>query len=358
MPESSVLADIPAAVARAAETDGFSGVVLIRRGEDTLHSCVTGLAQRAWQVPHTLDTRFRVASVSKMFTAVGVLQLVERGLLDLDAPIVELLDLAETTISAQVTVRQLLTMTGGIADWFDETGDWEATWAELLRTHPVYLLRRNADYLPLFADKPARFPPGERHEYNGASYILLGMLIEQLTMAPFAEHLREHVFGPAAMTDTDLLPLEADVPRVADGYVPARDGTGAITGWTRNIYATTPEPAADGGATATAADLIAFTQALRAGALLPDQAVAEMLAPRVAEREEKVRGYLWRYGYGVMSILDDDGTVIRWGHTGEEDGVSTRLYHYPSLNIDVAICANTSWSAGKLAWNIHDLLLP
>ncbi|MFC0003043.1 serine hydrolase domain-containing protein [Micromonospora siamensis] len=348
---------VSALVRDAVDTDGFSGVVLVGRAGAVLHAEAVGLANRTWQVPNRMDTRFRVASVSKMFTAVAVLQLVQRGRIGLTDRIVDLLGLTDVTVPPDVTVEHLLTMTAGIADWFDETGDWEANWAELLRRQPIYLLRDNADYLPLFTGKPPRFPAGERHEYNGACYLLLGLLVERLTGAPFAEHLRDHVFRPAGMRHTDLVALDDVAPGVAEGYLPVRDDAGAVAGWRRNVYSTTPAPAADGGATSTAADLVAFTEALRTGTLLDPAFSAAMLAPRVAEHDGKVRGYRWRYGFGVMSILDDDGAVVRWGHTGEEDGVSARLYHYPDSGTDVAILANTSWSAGSLAWGLHDLLV-
>jgi CubicO group peptidase (beta-lactamase class C family) len=245
-------------------------------------------------------------------------------------------------------------MTSGIADWFDESGDWEAQWAELIRRHPIYLLRRDEDYLPLFAHKPPLSAPGERHRYNGAGYLLLGMLIERTSGLSYVDYVRQHVFEPAAMTGSGLVALDDVEPRVAEGYLPP---AGSSTGWRRNIYSTTPAGAADGGAVCTAADVIAFGRALRGGRLLGAEMTERMLTAAISERDEKVRGYTWMYGYGVMFILDNIGRVVRWGHTGEEDGVSARLYHYPALDVDVAILGNQSRCAGTLAWEIHDALL-
>ena len=83
----------------------------------------------------------------------------------------------------------------------------------------------------------------------------------------------------------------------------------------------------------------------------------EFLTPKVLQTDERIRGYTWEYGYGNFFILDEDGRIMRWGHTGEEDGVSCRLYHYPEENLDVVILGNQSWCAGRLGWEIHDLIL-
>ncbi|RPI92007.1 MAG: hypothetical protein EHM40_14170 [Chloroflexi bacterium] len=79
--------------------------------------------------------------------------------------------------------------------------------------------------------------------------------------------------------------------------------------------------------------------------------------PKVAERAERLRGYTWKYGYGSFFLLDESDRIVRWGHTGEEEGVSCRLYYYPGANLDVVILGNQSGCAGSLAWEIHDLIL-
>lgn len=335
--------------------EDFSGVVLVCRAGTPVFSWEGGLAHRGWNVPNTMTTRFRIASVSKMFTAVAVLQLVHQGLVHLDDPITKHLETIAGSVSDEVTIAHLLSMTSGIADWFDESGDWEADWARLVREHPLYLLRTDADYLPLFADAPPIAAPGERYAYNGAGYNLLGLLIERLGGTSYYDHVRRHVFDLAGMSRSDFVALDSVAPEVAEGYVPQTAGE-SVVGWVKNIYSTTPQAAADGGATSTAGDLVAFNRALRANLLLPADLTTQMLSPQATEREEQVRGYHWRYGYGATLLLDDDGDIVRWGHTGEEDGVSARLYHYPRGDVDVAVLGNHSWSAGDLGWQIHDAL--
>jgi CubicO group peptidase (beta-lactamase class C family) len=340
-----------------ARQQAFSGAVLVSRNGEPLYRQAHGYANRPWKAENQVDTRFRIASISKMFTAVAVLQLVEQHKIALDTSVIGFLDLRNTTIPDEVTVYHLLTMTSGIADWFDESGDWEETWAALCRQHPIYLFRRNEDYLPLFANEPPVSPVGAKHQYNGAGYILLGLVIERVSGVPYFDFIHEHIFAPAQMRDSDFLSLDGVHDRVAEGYLPVAGPDETIIGWRRNVYSATPEAAADGGATSTIDDLSRFCQALREGTLLSPDMTRAMLTPQVAAREQPFRGYTWLYGYGIMFVLDEARRIVRWGHTGEEDGVSCRLYSYPEHGLDVIILGNQSWCAGSLAWDLHDLIL-
>ena len=249
-----------------------------------------------------------------MFTAVAVLQLVEAGKLELHTRVVGYLGLEDTTLPEEVTVYHLLTMTSGLADWFDESGDWEADWAALRREHPLYLFRRHEDYVPLFVNKPPVAKVGGHH-YNNAGYILLGLMIEKASGMSYFDFVRRHIFERARMTRSDFLALEAVDAEVAEGYVPVMDD-GAVTGWKKNIYLATPEGAADGGATSTVDDLERFATALREGRLLSPEMTREMLTPKVLEDDEPFRGYTWKYGYGLFFLLDEQDQIVRWGHTG------------------------------------------
>jgi CubicO group peptidase (beta-lactamase class C family) len=336
----------------------FSGAVLISRDGKPLFRRAYGYANRSWKVENRVDTRFRIASISKMFTAVAILQLVDKGEITLDMSVIECLDLQNTKIPPEATIYHMLTMTSGIADWFDESGDWEENWATLCRKHPIYLLRRNEDYLPLFVNENPIAAVGEKHQYNGAGYILLGMVIEKVSGLSYFDWVDQQVFAPAQMTASGFLSIDGIYDNVAEGDIPITDGNEKnVIGWKRNIYSVTPEAAADGGGTSTVDDLNRFSQALRGGGLLSVEMTQEMLTPQVLAEEKPFRGYTWKYGYANMFILDEADRIVRWGHTGEEDGVSCRLYYYPERDLDVIILANRSWCAGSLAWEVHDLIL-
>ncbi|HEX8034916.1 MAG TPA: serine hydrolase domain-containing protein, partial [Ktedonobacterales bacterium] len=134
------------------EHDAFSGVALITQGSAQLFAGAYGYASRSWSIPNTLSTRFDTASVTKLFTAVATLQLVERGLLTLDTPVTERLGLQRTAIAPTVTVAHLLTHTSGIADDADEEAGED--YADIWKTKPNYAVNETADFLPQFAHKP------------------------------------------------------------------------------------------------------------------------------------------------------------------------------------------------------------
>ncbi len=334
-----------------AAADEFSGVVALWQAEEPIYQQAFGLAHRGFGLANTLETRFRLASIGKMFTAVATLQLIAQNKFTRDTPIHDLINLSQTSIPVNVTLFHLLTMSSGIADWFEESETWEADWAALCREHPLYLLRQNADYLPLFSQNAPNFGAGERYQYNNAGYILLGLAIEAATGLDYFEAVRQLVFAPAGMAGADFIPLDAVAPNLAEGYV-AEDG-----GWRKNVYSTTPAAAADGGAVASAVDLYRFSVGLRNGRLLPPDLTQAMLTPQILQDSVPVRGYFWHYSFGNEFVFSLENRLLRWGHTGEEDGVSCRLYHYPNQALDVVILGNQSWCAGALGWQLHDLIL-
>jgi CubicO group peptidase (beta-lactamase class C family) len=127
-----------------------------------------------------------------------------------------------------------------------------------------------------------------------------------------------------------------------------------VVNWKKNYYSTTAGGAADGGSTSTLDDLVKFSRALRDGKLFKKELVDTMLTPKVVADENP----RWRYGFGCFILLDDhQEQILRWGHTGEEDGVSCRYWYYPQQDVDVVILGNQSSCASKVAWDIHDFVL-
>jgi len=340
----------------------FSGVVLVRQGEVNLYRRAFGMANRTWCIKNLPETRFRIASVGKLFTAAAVMQLVERGAISLESRMVETLQLdreySAHTFSHDITVRHMLSMTSGIADYVDEDAeDFDAVWADFCRVHPLYLLRENRDYLPIFDSLPALQPPDVGFKYCNAGFILLGLVIEKASGMPYFDFIANNIFQPAGMTGSSFSALDSCEANIAEGYISTLDRYGQVNGWKKNIYATTAGGAADGGSTNTADDLVRFIDALLEGRLCGMDYVRMMLTAQVSERQELLSGYHSMYGFGCYLLLDDNNQLVRWGHTGEEDGVSCRLYHYPTLDADVVVLGNQGGCAGSIAWEIHDLLL-
>jgi CubicO group peptidase (beta-lactamase class C family) len=331
-----------------AAADRFSGVVLICCGDQTVFSGAYGWASRRWAVPNTLATRFDTASITKLFTSVAALQLVDEGRLDLDKSITEIVDLTGTSISPKVTVRHLLVHTSGIADDADEEAgeSYEALWVD----KPVYSVMRTRDSLAQFAYKPPNFPPGQGCRYCNAGYLLVGLAIEEITATAYRDHVRSAVFARAGMTASDFYDRREAAPNVAEGWDPVIDAQGRITGWKQNIFSYPPIGSPDGGAHATVDDLVRFLRAVRAGELLSAERTEQFLTPQVLHHKHD-DGDVW-HGLGLEFTLDRDGSVWNYYKDGGNTGACGIVRYYPADDLDVAMLSNAEY--GGLAV-IHEI---
>ena len=268
--ESEALRQIDAEIARRAEMDQFSGVVMVARDGLPLYSKAVGMVDRALGVPNRIDTKFNLGSINKIFTSIVIHQLVAEGKLRLDAPLAEALPgYANREVAAQITVRQLLEHSSGLGDIFNDT----------YHESPRDRLRSIADYLPLFVLRPLEFAPGSRQQYSNAGYIVLGLVIEKATASSYYEAVAERVFARAGMRDTASWAVDDIVPNRAVGYTQGieRERDPALP-LRSNVEALPARGSSAGGGYSTAPDLVRFATALAGGKLLPP-------APRVRAPE-------------------------------------------------------------------------
>lgn len=336
-----------------AEQDAYSGVVLITQGSSQLFAGTYGYASRSWNVPNTLATRFDTASVTKLFTAVATLQLIDRGLLAFDTLVIDFLGLQDTAISRAVNVFHLLTHTSGIADDADEESG--EVYADIWKTRPNYAVTQTADFLPQFAYKPPNFPPGQGCRYCNCGYVLLGLLIEQASGLSYRDYVRQHIFGPVEMLHSDFLRMDDVNADVAEGCDPQRDEHGAFVAWKKNIYAFPPIGSPDSGAHVTASDLDRFLRKVKAGALLSPHSTAAFFTPQVLHHAQK--DWQLMYGYGIEFAVDGAGNVLFAEKEGNNAGVSNVIRHYPDQDINVVLLANIQHVAWEPIRMIHHLLM-
>lgn len=320
--------------ARLEAEQDFSGIVRVTRGEEVLLETCHGLADRAGGIPVRPGTRFATASLSKMFTAVGVLDAVGRGEVGLHDPVVDVLpaDRRPSTLRPDVTVHHLLAHTSGIADYAEEdealpgyVEDYATIWHDL----PVYRVRDYAALLPLFGDLPPVCPPGTVFHYSNAGYVLLGILLAEVSGMPFAEAVRTRVLDPAGMRASGYLATDEVHPDVATGYLrPVQPGAP----WRTNIYSVPPVGGGDGGALVTAADVTRFLTAVHRGGVWRGVTPADVLTPRVAV-DEGLSG-----GYGVL--VRDTGV---FGKAGGDPGVATMARCDPATSTSLVLLANIGW---------------
>ena len=166
--EQDAIAALKADLPQRTRDDRFAGAVAIAKGRNLVFSGAYGMANREHQVPNRVDTRFRIGSMNKMFTATAVLQLAQAGKVKLTDPLGKYLtDYPNKDIAAKVTVHQLLTHTGGTGDIFGPEFDKNRL-----------TLRALSDYVALYGKRAPEFEPGARFAYSNYGFILLGVLVE------------------------------------------------------------------------------------------------------------------------------------------------------------------------------------
>lgn len=238
----------------AVEAGDFSGVILIARNGVPVFEEAFGYADREKKILNRTDTKFNIGSINKSFTGLAIRKLAAEKKLSLDDTIGKFLpEYPNKEAAARVTVRHLLAMSSGIGDIFG--GRYDAADKEKIL--------KLADYLPLFADQPLAFEPGEGSLYSNGGYIVLGLIIEKVTGRDYYSYIRETVFEPAGMADSDWIPKAAEVSNRALGYV--RDGLS----WKTNYDTLPGKGSSAGGGYSTIRDLLRYTIALEKGIFGP-----------------------------------------------------------------------------------------
>jgi CubicO group peptidase (beta-lactamase class C family) len=333
--------------------DRYSGVVLITQGAQTLFGGAYGYASRSWAIKNTLAMRFDTASITKLFTAVATLQLIDQGSCSLDTGVVGFLGLEDTQISEDINVFHLLTHSSGLGDDCEEE-DGEL-YEDLWRSKPNYSVTATTDFLPQFIYKPANFKPGQGCRYCNCGYVLLGLMIEQVSGVSFRDYVRKHIFAKVGMAQSDFFRMDRVNRNVAEGSDPIRDEFGRITGWKKNIYSFPPIGSPDSGAHVTARDLDRFLRAVRNGALLSPALTDAFFSPHVHYRERD--DWTMMYGLGLWFYVSASGRVVCCQKEGVNAGVSGLIRHYPDQDINVVLLSNMADGVWDPIWKIHRMLL-
>lgn len=323
------------------ETLPFSGTVLVR-DKTKVFEQQFGYANRSEQIQNTMNTRFGMASGCKIFTAVAICQLVQDGVLSFDSHLRDCIHIPFPNFDPNITIHHLLTHTSGIPDYFDEEvmNDYEELWKVL----PMYSIQSPQDFLPLFQNGPMKFPSGDHFSYSNAGYILLGLVVENMTGMDFTTYVEKNIFQQCGMLDSGYFRMDQLPERTAIGYIDY-DQT-----WRTNIYSVPVKGGPDGGAFTTVYDLVKFWEALMTNQLLSSEYTPILLTPHVKEDEHTY------YGYGVwISIYDN--AVFKYYVMGSDPGVIMQSSVYAKEKIHAHIIGNIGKGAGMLARKIDEILL-
>ncbi|MCA3255394.1 MAG: serine hydrolase [Alphaproteobacteria bacterium] len=290
----------------AADGAAFNGVLLLLERGRPVVARATGVADPATGRANAPDTRFNIASVGKLFTALAVLRLVEAGRLTPDSRLIDLWpDYPDPALAAEITVDALLTHRAGLGN--------------RVMTAPTDALpasARQTDRVGLFATAGRAGPAGVM-AYSNDGYVLLGAVVERLTGADFRDHVRETIFRPLGMAGAGFPAPDATAPDLAQPRLRDLDRPGV---WRTATAAERLPGGAAGGGVATVADLARFGEALRTGRLLSPALMRSWIAPRVPFRGG-------HYGYGLQ--IEALGACRAFGHTGGHSGITAELMVFP-----------------------------
>jgi CubicO group peptidase (beta-lactamase class C family) len=319
-------ADLPGFIdAYAAEHD-FNGVIRVEAKGEAIHARAFGLADRAFAVPVTGDTRFRIASITKLFAAVLVLQLQEEGRLNVDDLVGRHLPDLPGEAGGRVTLRQLLNHTSGLAP-LDTVGSYQEAFADGM---PHYQRPMTSAALVAGCCTGALVAePGTVFAYNNADYILLAAVIERVTGQGWEAVLRDRILSPLGLADTGVAHWDAITERLAPTYL-HRDDTGTLIADMPVYY---ENWSAAGAMYSTARDLAVFADALYGGRLLKPESLEPLLAPGLDD-----------YGFGLWSY-----SINRGGQTwhvakrpGSVMGANGVVYRLREADLTIVLLSNTN----------------
>ena len=243
----------------------FEGVVLVAKGGKVIHKQAVGLANREWNISHRLDTRFRICSITKQFTAMLVMQFVEAGKLNLDAPVSEYLLDFRKEVGGKITLRNLLSSSSGLPT-FDDLAFWQKDDEQL--ASPSFTAK---NYIG--GNSGLSFEPGAKFNYNNADFILLGAILERISGKSFEQLLQEKILQPLGMKRTGILKQKEITENLASGYVEQNSKI------VKEPYFHIQNYSSAGAMYSTAEDMLLWNTALLTNKLLSKKYRDEMFAP-------------------------------------------------------------------------------
>ena len=301
---------------KAAATSSFTGSVLVSRDGKVLFAKGYGQANEEFAVPNATDTKFRLGSITKQFTAASILLLQERGKLSVSDPICKFLKNCPTAWEP-ITVHHLLTHTSGIPSYTDVKSPEEYRQLSLMTVTP-------AGFVETFKSKSLEFAVGQRFKYDNSGYFLLGYLIELISGQSYEAFLKENIFGPLKMTNSGYDTHDRILRNRATGYS-NRNGVRI-----NSDYLDMTVPYAAGSLYSTVDDLRTWTEALFSGKLLTAKSLEAMLTDN-----------LGGYAYGVAVSRMHNRKVV--SHGGGINGFNTQLSRFPDDRVTIVVLRNADY---------------
>jgi len=312
-----------------ADLEMFSGTLLVAQNGAVIYEAAFGEANKDHHVPNKLETRFNIGSIGKTITAVAIMQLVQEGKLKLSETLGKFYPECPFPEKDSITIYNMLTHTSGLGDYLEHK-DYLGRVSEL---HFV------DDALPMIFDQKPSFSAGEQYQYSNTGFYLLGGIIQKVSGMPYREYIRERIFKPCGMNESDLVSEDKVLENRAIGYTQNADGS-----FTANIL-TIPAPCPAGGLRSSAGDLLKFDQAFKNEVLLSDSMKQVMFTPATLSPTKAC-------GWEVKEFAGEHYI----GHSGGADGVEAFFYRFIDSGYTVIVLSNYHNGAEELTSNIMNIL--
>jgi CubicO group peptidase (beta-lactamase class C family) len=320
---------------RLADADVFSGAVLLAKDGVPVYKAVYGTANKDYGVPNKIDTKFNLGSMNKMFTAVAVAQLVEKGKLSFDDPLSKFIpDLPDAESAKKIQVKHLLSHTAGLGSYFGKR------YQDMSRNK----LRTVDDMMALAKqDEKLLFEPGSKWQYSNTGMLVLGKIIEIVSGQNYYDYVRENIYKPAGMINTDAYELDKVNPNLAVGYHKTFTDAGIV--WSNNVFLHVMRGGPMGGGYSTVEDLLRFDQSFRGGKLVSPAMVKILTTPKPELHSPN-------YGYGFAANTMD-GTA---GHSGGFTGIHSNLNMFLNSGWTAIVMSNYSLAGGPVIEKMESLV--
>lgn len=253
MTEKEILEFVENKLNKMLEADEFSGAVLIAKNGKPLFKKAYGMASKRFSVLNNVDTKFNIGSINKSFTQMAIAQLLEKNKIEIDETIGKYLADFPEEIAEKVTIKHLLTMKSGMGSYWND--EWQAKWATI----------KTVDELIAIIKKiPLDFEPGTSRRYSNSGYVVLGAIIEKVTGQSYYDYVRENIYKPAGMENTDSYELDQIVPNLAIGYMQNQaENPYNNSKFQNNLLAHSVKGSPAGGGYSTLDDLLKYAEALQ-----------------------------------------------------------------------------------------------
>ena len=325
--------------------------VLVLEKDKVIFEKGYGLADLDTKVPIDGNTSFNIASVSKQFTAIAILQLVEEGKLKLTNSVAQFFPEFRYALWKEVRIMDLLSHSSGVPDERGYlTREQKVAGDEELATEYM----KDLDHL--------HFLPGSAYEYINPTYVLLGKIVERVSGEPFTEYVDRHIFTPAGMDRTVYFDRDRQdlIPSMAHGYEYV-DDTGKWNEYDfgeETFFATRP----DGGIYTSVREFVKWEKALRDNTLLGQKLTKDAMSPHTLVSGSPWSDYQNRpntwYGYGWFIEPATETTPLRVYHTGDNGGFKIMAARYPEQDVLILVFANRAdWDRYALLMNLEKIVL-